>query len=171
MCTVGGFLLRFELNFDNVYYTLEYNFTNWSVEMPAKQPVHIQIESKFEKHSLVQSVEGELIVKGSAAYVRYAEPDPSMGKTNTTVKFNPGEIKVIRHGDVESEQLFSLEGKNAGFYKTAQGAMNLAVDTRSISVDLDNGLGEASWSYDLYISGEFTGRYELKLTIQEGQKK
>lgn len=138
--------------------------------MSLKRNVEVRIESNSPDQSMIQSVPGDLYLKGEAVYVRYTEPDPTMGDTNTTVKIKNDEVKVIRHGGLQSEQTFSKDRVDWGFYQVAQGNLELETRTKNINIQLKEGMGTVSWSYELYVSGDYAGKFELKLDIQEGQK-
>jgi uncharacterized beta-barrel protein YwiB (DUF1934 family) len=138
--------------------------------MSLKRNVEVRIESNSPDQSMIQSVSGDLYLKGEAVYIRYLEPDPTMGDTNTTVKIKGDEVKVIRHGGLNSEQTFSTESIQWGFYQTAQGSLELETRTKTIDIQLEQGIGTVSWSYDLYVSEDYAGKFELKLDIQEAQK-
>jgi uncharacterized beta-barrel protein YwiB (DUF1934 family) len=140
-----------------------------------KKQVRLQIHSAAEEQSLIQTAKGELYEKGSHLYIRYAETDPNMGNTMTTVKVEMRHeaqhpvIKVLRHGDVQSEQTFELQKKLKGFYITPQLRLELAARTHAINNELYEGIGNIEWSYDLYADDQNIGTYQLKLEIQEGQ--
>ncbi len=187
-----------------------------------KKSVNIRIESISPDQTLVQSVAGDLYIKGSTFYLRYPEPDPEMGPTTTTVKVKyhdssvtsqsvnqssshqpshrpshqpshqlshrpnhqpneqglqpkrlpPPQISVIRHGTLESEQMFTEHEAEWGFYHMTSGKLVLQTRTLRIDANLDeNGLGTLSWIYDLNVSNEEAGQFELKLNIQEEQAK
>lgn len=138
--------------------------------MTSKKEVQIRIESISPDQNMVQSVAGDLYIKDETLYLRYLEPDPSMGKTMTTVKVAEDQIKVIRHGSLQSEQVFTKQKKQWGYYQTGQGRLQLQTRTYSIQDNLIEGIGSISWSYGLTVAGEYAGKFELKLNIQEGHK-
>lgn len=161
-------------------------------EANVKKTVNIRIESISPDQTLVQSVTGDLYIKGSTYYYRYPEPDPTMGPTTTTVKVKyhegnlplneqeklhhhrlpPAQITVIRHGTLESEQIFTEHETEWGFYHMTSGKLVLQTRTLRIEANLDdNGVGTLSWVYDLNVSNEEVGQFELKLNIQEEQTK
>lgn len=131
-----------------------------------KQAVDIRIHSLCESQEIVQRVEGEVFLKAETVYLKYREPDPEMGLTQTMLKLRPGRCKIIRHGDVRSEQEFVLNRKASGFYCMAQGKLELETYTHAMTLELDQGLGSVFWSYDLAIMGEAAGRYSLRLDIR-----
>ncbi|MDF2723551.1 MAG: hypothetical protein K0Q59_3226 [Paenibacillus sp.] len=131
-----------------------------------KRHVRIRIESKQAGQVQVQHATGELYDKNGSYYLRYAEPDPEMGKTTATVKWDDTHIKVIRHGDVSSELLFRSGTRTTGYYALPQGRMELELATIGIKKSMSEGLGTLSWSYDLYSGGAHVGRIKLGLTIE-----
>lgn len=132
-----------------------------------KRKVRIRVESKQKSDRNVQQMQGELHMLRDVAYWRYAETDPGLGRTMTTVKWDGRQIKIIRHGDVESEMTFSLGERTAGTYALAQGRLRLEMATRKIDCRLEDGLGSLTWSYDLYSDGIHTGRTQVRLLIEE----
>lgn len=135
--------------------------------MTTKTEVQIRIESQSPDQQVVQSVDAELYRKGDSFYYRYAEPDPTMGDTMTTVKVKNEQVKVMRHGGLQSEQTFTNQQQEWGFYQMAEGKLSLETRTESIAIQLnDIGHGTVAWSYDLYITGEFAGQFKIKLDIQ-----
>lgn len=81
--------------------------------MSNMRPVHIRLHSRYEGEDVLQEMQGEAVLKGSVLYVRYEEPQvgPEGGTTRTTLKLGGQSIKIIRHGEVESEQTFELNRK------------------------------------------------------------
>ncbi|MBP1994964.1 DUF1934 domain-containing protein [Paenibacillus eucommiae] len=135
--------------------------------MTPKQRVHIRIESQQAEEQTVQLAEGELYPKGDHAYIRYEEADSGLGQTFTILKLEPDQIRIIRQGNVKSEQTFVRGEKRIGFYETVQGKLELEMHTRDLTAELIQGIGWAAWSYDLYVQGEHAGLYTIKLWIRE----
>jgi uncharacterized beta-barrel protein YwiB (DUF1934 family) len=138
--------------------------------MADRNKVNIGIRSRTDGQELDQHAEGELFRKGEQIYVRYQEEQTAMGRTTTTVKLDGMKLKVIRHGDVTSDQTFISGEWQMGFYETPQGLLELKTYTHQLETQLTEGFGVISWSYDLYVSGELSGIYSLDLTIQEAGK-
>ena len=131
-----------------------------------KQAVDLRISSRFDGQEMIQRMEGELYLKADTVYIRYIEPDPDMGQTSTTLKLKAGNFKIIRHGDVQSEQEFILHRQALGFYFTPQGNMDLVTYTREMEFELEQGIGHVAWSYDLLVGGAESGSFSLHLDIQ-----
>lgn len=132
-----------------------------------KRNVHIRIESKQAGQVHTQHAQGELYFKNGSYYLRYTEPDPDMGRTTATVKWDDAIIKVIRHGDVQSELTFRSGTRTVGSFALPQGRMELEIVTLGIDKTLSEGLGSLSWSYDMYTGGAYAGRIRLRLVIEE----
>jgi uncharacterized beta-barrel protein YwiB (DUF1934 family) len=135
--------------------------------MPDKRKVRIRIEGRQGGQETLQLAEADLYPKGKHFYLRYQEAASELGRTTTLLKLESSRLRIIRQGDVESEQSFIPGERSIGFYQTAQGRLELEMHTHDMSADLNEGLGSVSWSYDLIVQGEPAGLYEIKLVIQE----
>ncbi|WP_162463361.1 DUF1934 domain-containing protein [Paenibacillus psychroresistens] len=135
--------------------------------MMEKRNVKLQIASQSDGQMIEQTFNAELYVKGDHSYYRYNETDENMGRTITTLKVEPGQIRIIRHGDVQSEQSFALQSHRSFSYQTPQGRLELTTFTHAINVGLVEQIGTISWSYDLFVSDELSGTYSLIVEISE----
>ncbi|MFS1511207.1 DUF1934 domain-containing protein [Chengkuizengella sp. SCS-71B] len=135
--------------------------------MSERNKVSLRIESNSHEQQIVQNVSGEYFQKGDTVYYRYEEPDQNMGRTNTTIKIKGNEIRVVRHGDTKSEQSFQLNSLQPGYYHTATGKMNISNKATEINIELNQGYGQISWSYELYLDDEHAGDFKIKIYIKE----
>jgi uncharacterized beta-barrel protein YwiB (DUF1934 family) len=135
--------------------------------MAEKRPVRIRIVSKSDHHTVEQEAVGELYAKGDHYYIRYAETAAEMGKTVTIVKMGRHSLRIIRHGDICSEQTFTEGERIAGYYDTPHGRLELVIVTDTFSMRMHEGIGIVSWSYRLLMGSEDSGRYELCLYVEE----
>lgn len=138
--------------------------------MTVNRTVHLKITSESEGQFIEQAFKAELYVKGDHIYYRYNEIDENMGRTITTLKVEPQQIRIIRQGDIQSEQAFALRSHKSFFYQTPQGKLELSTYTHEINSCLTDQVGTISWSYDLYVSDELSGTYALKVEIGEVDK-
>jgi uncharacterized beta-barrel protein YwiB (DUF1934 family) len=129
-----------------------------------KRSVRIDIESRSAGQGMTQSAQGELFFKEEQLVLRYAESDPSLGRTMTTMKIEPGEIKVIRHGDVESDQSYRPGHTTRGVLRTSGAILSLEKRTHEIRCDMNEHGGTVRWSYDMIMNGEPAGMFELSVT-------
>ncbi|TDF92183.1 DUF1934 domain-containing protein [Paenibacillus piri] len=127
--------------------------------------VDVQIESNIDGERITQHIEGDVYPKESHYYLRYEEPSAELKGTVTTIRLEHESIRIIRQGGVRSEQTFVCGKRLRGYYDTPQGRLELETETRTLAVDLTEGLGTVEWSYVLYAMGEASGAYRLKLTI------
>jgi uncharacterized beta-barrel protein YwiB (DUF1934 family) len=139
-------------------------------QMPERRRVRIAIDSRIGGRRLSQQTEADWYAKGGHVYLRYAETAPDYGQTTTTVKLEPNAVKIIRHGDVRSDQTFVPGEKRRGFYESSGLRLDLETRTMRWESNLQDGLGTVLWSYDLEIAGAQTQTCSIKLTIDEIQE-
>ncbi|KKO52587.1 DUF1934 domain-containing protein [Paenibacillus sp. DMB20] len=137
--------------------------------MSDRKQATIILHSLHEGENTVQELPAEVFAKGNALYVRYEEPKmgPYQGDTRATVKLTGDELKIIRHGEVQSEQAFRLGQKLPGYYRSPFTSFQLSTHTQRLSIDINDMSGSASWAYDLYVFDEFSGHFSISLIIQE----
>lgn len=140
--------------------------------MSDRKQATVILHSLHEGENTVQELPAEVFAKGNALYVRYEEPKagPFQGVTRATVKLSEDELKIIRHGEVQSEQAFRLEHRLPGFYRSPFISFQLSTHTQRLSIELTGMSGRASWAYDLYVFDEFSGHFSISLTIQEAKE-
>lgn len=131
-----------------------------------KRPVTIRLTSRSGAATVRREYAAERYAKGGAEYYRYRETDPEMGDTTTVIRIGDNDLRVIRFGDIRSEQVFVPNKRTAGYYETKQGRLALETVTNRLSVRLANGTGSVSWTYDLYMSGAAAGTFSLELKIK-----
>jgi uncharacterized beta-barrel protein YwiB (DUF1934 family) len=134
--------------------------------MSGKIDVQVRIVSRADGLETVTIVKAQRYDKSDSVYIRYAEPDEAMGRTVTTVKLERERIRIVRHGDAESEMTFERSGRRPGSYRTPHGTMELETESRKLNVRLEGERTEAEWEYDLYAGGERVGRFELRLSAE-----
>ncbi|MCC3378043.1 DUF1934 domain-containing protein [Paenibacillus farraposensis] len=140
--------------------------------MPHIAKVQIRLHSRHDGEDVVQELPGEAIVRGKHLYIRYDEPleGPQGGTTRNTVKIGPDELKLIRHGEVQSEQSFALGRRLPGFYRSPYLNLNMSAHTQKLDIQMDGYSGHVSWAYDLYVFEDFSGHFAISLHIQEEQQ-
>lgn len=110
-----------------------------------------------------QSVRAVMYEKEGKTFFHYPEPDPAMGSTRTTLKVEKDSIRIIRQGEFRMEQTFRPGSRTPGTYETPHGRMELDVHTVRLNNRLSRGIGCLEWAYELYVSGEHAGSYELRI--------
>lgn len=136
--------------------------------MADKREVELLIRSRSSGSGKVeQRVRGALYEREGRWMYHYREPDSEMGRVTATLKVQPGLIRLLRQGDIRSEQQFSAGRKLPGYYDTPHGRFELEAETLKLEARLaPDGLGRLAWVYDLYVSGERSGRYELAIEVK-----
>lgn len=146
--------------------------------MPEKQSdkygVKVTLISSQDGERSVLNTKGEAIVKGEHLFIRYEEPvQGPQGEENVIrnmIKIAGSELKLIRHGSVESEQTFQKGRRLPGFYRSSYTQFNLSTQTRKLVISRSGRSLKVTWDYDLYVYEELSGRFALSLHIQEETK-
>lgn len=136
--------------------------------MTEKRKVRILLSSMSEGQQTVQEFEGDIYVKRGQFFIRYEEDEQEMERTTTTVKINIDQLKIIRHGQVESEQPFRIGQWMSGFYRMGQARFLIRTFTHSVQNELnEQGIGTVKWEYDLEMMDEPVGRLAIQLTVTD----
>ncbi|MCZ8522954.1 MULTISPECIES: DUF1934 domain-containing protein [Paenibacillus] len=142
--------------------------------LPDRCRVRITLRGSTGSGPVDRTMEGELFPKGGSLYLRYQEPPESeMGRTVTTVKAAPSELRIIRHGDTPFDQVFAAGVTHYGYLDTPQGRMELETFTEHLEVRGGHRAPEpagllltVSWAYRLSVMGEPAGEFRLILTAE-----
>ncbi|MGN7384316.1 DUF1934 domain-containing protein [Paenibacillus sp. SAFN-117] len=134
--------------------------------MAAHKEIRLTVRSLQEDEETSRTFTAAWYPKEKNGYIRYQEEESDMGNTTTTVKVGREEIKVIRHGDLQSEQTFILHRWIPGFYRTQQGIIHLETYTHRLAVHLVDGIGKICWDYELRVQGSSAGRFSLTLDTE-----
>lgn len=139
--------------------------------MPDMRKAMISLISEHDGNKVTQKLPAEVIVKGTYMYARYEEKaaSPTGGTIRNLLKIGPDSIKLVRHGEIESEQSFQLGKRLPGFYRSPYSSFNLSTDTKQMKIDLKDMTGHLSWTYDLYVFENLTDQFTISLHIQEEQ--
>ncbi|MFD0590500.1 DUF1934 domain-containing protein [Paenibacillus sp. GCM10027627] len=134
----------------------------------------IILESKQNGEKATHKYKGEWFRKEKSVYIRYEEE----GGTKALVRYTPGELFIKRSGAVQSEQTFTAGQSRRGVYRNDVALFDLETRTSSLvlnakaSGDRGEMLPTAppftlEWRYDLYVSEQMSGRFHIRLHIQE----
>jgi len=143
--------------------------------MNEKRQVKIKFESKQDE-IVTNNFIGELYVKGQANYIKYIETIEQQ-EIRHLIRYTPNELKVTRHGIIQSEQTYRLHERRAGSYSNNVIRLQVEAYTKRLVVkDVHNNtiLGipkllpfHLYFDYDLFVDGQSTGSFEIRLTIEE----
>ncbi|WP_438444860.1 DUF1934 domain-containing protein [Gorillibacterium sp. sgz5001074] len=135
--------------------------------MTVQKDVELTIRSRSGGGQIEQKVRGRLYERDGRWMYHYREPDSEMGRVTAVLKVESGLIRLLRQGDIRSEQQFAPGQRLPGYYDTPHGRLELEAMTYSLRTELAEGIGRVIWGYELYVSGEPSGRMELEIEIQE----
>src|SRR5699024_65762 len=131
-----------------------------------KMAVSLTLNTTSAGHQTTYEVDGDLYLKGAVIYIRYPESNQEMGNTFSTVKIKPDAIKVMRKGDIESEQRFMLGRLLDGYYQLGNRRMNMQQNTLRMERKLVDGLGTIHWTYQLWLEGQSTEEITVYLQVR-----
>ncbi|GGJ31423.1 DUF1934 domain-containing protein [Paenibacillus hunanensis] len=135
--------------------------------MTETNEVRLTLRSEQDGEVGTTHMVGQVFAKGNNLYIRYAEPpQPPQQEIRTTVKISNDEIKIMRHGGVESEQTFRPGEQLLGFYQSPFTRFEMETYTRSLHHGLNGITGHIAWEYDLYVHEQLSGRFKVSLHIQ-----
>ncbi len=85
--------------------------------------------------------------------VEYKESEVTgMEGTTTLIQFRPKEISISRMGTSNSHLRFEEGKKHVTMYETEMGMLSMGVSSSRISVQMDEGGGQAEFDYHLEIN-------------------
>ena len=135
--------------------------------MTEANEVRLTLRSEQDGEVGTTQMTGQAFVKGNSLYVRYTEPpQPPQPEIRTIIKISNDEIKIMRHGGVESEQTFRPGEHMSGFYYSPFTRFEMETHTRALHQGLNGITGQIAWEYDLYVHEQQSGRFKVSLHIQ-----
>ncbi|MEK3945903.1 MULTISPECIES: DUF1934 domain-containing protein [Paenibacillus] len=139
-----------------------------------KYDVSITLVSLQDGQRNVMEANGEVTSKGPHLYIQYEEleqgPRGEEVSVRTTIKIAGNQLKLIRHGGIQSEQSFEAGRRLPGFYRSPYTQFNLSTETKKLEVVREGRSLTVAWEYDLYVYEELTGKFAISLHIQEEPK-
>lgn len=139
-----------------------------------KYDVSITLVSLQDGQRNVMEANGEVTSKGPHLYIQYEEleqgPRGEEVSVRTTIKIAGNQLKLIRHGGIQSEQSFEAGRRLPGFYRSPYTQFNLSTETNKLEVVREGHSLTVAWEYDLYVYEELTGKFAISLHIQEEPK-
>lgn len=127
----------------------------------------IAVESRREHSRLI--VNGTIYSKGDITFCIYKESTES-GEVNHTIKIDARSrsITVSRSGAVSMRQRFIPSQKTEGTYHTPYGSLPVTTLAKKIQFTWDDKQkkGTLLLAYDLWIQGNYTGFYTVKIHME-----
>lgn len=130
--------------------------------------VELTITSTSDSGKVVQKVRGKRYARDGKLFYQYEEPESEMGRISALLRIDPegqGGIRLLRQGGIRSEQQFRPGERLPGYYDSPHGRMEMDTFTRELSVTVVDGLEQLRWAYELYMSEELVGSYQLDIGI------
>ncbi|WP_244833706.1 DUF1934 domain-containing protein [Clostridium sp. BJN0001] len=120
-----------------------------------------------EDDSIEVISDGYFINKHSLAMAEYDESKVSgMEGTHTSILIKKDSFKIIRSGNIETEMEFKKKERTACLYKTANGIINIEIDTIDLTVNVDDCGGVIRCLYLLSIDGQVISRTSIVIKIK-----
>lgn len=114
-------------------------------------------------------VQGDLLSKGQATYIRYEEQAEDEESVRNVVKITDEEMVILRNGPVSMNQRFREGQTTEGHYGTPFGDMHMETATERMEYTREpgQGTGEIILEYRLKLQGNQLGRVRLTFTFRE----
>ena len=124
-----------------------------------------------DAESIELTTSGTLYEKGTAYYLLYEEANETgLGKTKTTVKFEPDRVSVIRSGESNSHLVFEERKKHISYYDMGFGSLCVGVSTHALKKEIGPGGGFAEIRYSMEINNALAGENKLSITVRPTQE-
>ncbi|MBL4935807.1 DUF1934 domain-containing protein [Clostridium sp. YIM B02515] len=110
---------------------------------------------------------GEFYKEDNFYYAVYNETELSgMEGTTTTLKVMPDSLLLSREGTTATEMRFKKYAKDLILYNTPYGVMEMKIETKDLTVNLDENGGDVAINYNLTIAGQNPQNTILKVNIK-----
>ena len=111
---------------------------------------------------------GRYYRKHGVDYFTYSESElTGLEGTTTLLKVYEDAIVLVRMGKVDQRQEFRRGELTMSTYITPYGALELGVSTKTVMIDLAEGIGQITITYDLEIEGQWQSFNKLAIHIRE----
>lgn len=144
--------------------------------MKDKQTIIATLESIQDNEKTTHQYEGELYLKEKSFYIRYTEQTEA-GEVRHFLRYEPNQLTVSRKGSIQSEQLYRVGEVRSGYYDNGVIRLELGALTHKLRIlDKASKTIEAlptqfpfslEWEYELIVEEQSTGRFAIRLYIQE----
>lgn len=123
--------------------------------MNKKAVIHLlSVQSGNEDEKIEVVTPGSFSKKGDSFYAIYNETEISgMEGTTTTLKIAENKFSIIRFGSTNAKMEFQKLKPNISLYDTPYGTLEVNINTRDLSIDINEDGGEVYVRYNLSISG------------------
>ena len=137
------------------------------------KPVLISVKS-VQRDATGEDTVVELVSMGkyyemnNVIYIIYDETEVTgLEGVRTTIKIYPESLVLLRSGTTRMRHQYILGDMQETVYETPLGALDLAVKTHELEVNLHEGSGEVHLGYDISIGGEWQFYNQLFIRVKE----
>ena len=110
---------------------------------------------------------GEYFYKNNKHYILYEEV--MEGETKTTknrIKIAPGMMELTKSGIVNVHMLFEENKKNMTHYYTPYGSLVMGIDTKQISMEVEEDSMKIAVLYGLEMNQEFMADCDIQISVK-----
>lgn len=126
----------------------------------------VQTDADGNRETVEQTAIGQYIEKNGKAYLSYAEESETGTSGKVTLKMEPKEVLMLRHGAYPTRLAFRTGEVNPGIYHTPYGKLNIATHTHRM--EYSAGLsGRIQAEYTLLMEDSPVMRTALRVTWEE----
>ncbi|KOA18380.1 putative beta-barrel protein YwiB [Clostridium homopropionicum DSM 5847] len=136
--------------------------------MGIKAIISVASKQKDNENDAIEIVsKGNFYKKENCYYAVYEETELSgMAGTTTTIKIKPDELSLIRKGTTEARVNFKENKKDISMYNTPYGTLELLVQTKKVSIDVNDNGGKIEINYDMGLAGQKPLNTSLNIDIK-----
>ncbi|KEI00327.1 DUF1934 domain-containing protein [Clostridium botulinum] len=112
-------------------------------------------QASIEDGTVEVVTKGKLYKKNDLYYAIYEETEISgMKGTTTTIKIGKDKFSLLRMGTTNAKITFEANNKDLSLYNTPYGVLELTVNTKKVTINIDESGGKISSEYDMVLSGQ-----------------
>ena len=134
--------------------------------------MNTDISDGNNKETVRFTTDGRLFKKNNNVYLQFKEDNKETGEVNQIVKMEDNDtVTVLRQGAVSMKQLFIVDEKTEGVYRSPFGTMLMNTSTKDIHIEINEqeAVGKVQLSYQLHMQHEFAGNYNVTINFRRNQ--
>ena len=131
--------------------------------------MNTEISDGNRKETVHFTTDGRLFKKNNSVYLQFKEENKENGEVNQIVKVDDHRsVTVLRQGAVSMKQLFIVDEKTEGVYRSPFGTMLMDTNTNNIHIKINEqeARGEVQLNYQLHMQHEFAGNYHVTINFR-----
>lgn len=136
--------------------------------MNKKAIICVSSKQKSNEEDIIEVVTpGDFYEKDGYYYAVYKETAISgMEGTTTTLKMCKDKFMLIRIGSTSAKMEFSKKSESLSMYNTPYGTLELKIETKDLSIDVNDEGGDIQINYILSVGGQSPQNTLLKINIK-----